>query len=297
MFEEMSFRLQQALTSPVMNRIADWMMRNEERRDFRRLNGQTVDRHLVSLTDGRSYDAEQYRKLRHILEEKHNTEAGVAVAICSPAAGDGKSLTAVNIAATLAQAKSNRVLLVDADFRRESVSFTQLLGLNNLQRPGLSDAIVNSELEFPDIVHRTYTPNLEVIMVGGQTLTPYELLRSANFGELLLDMRMHYDFIIIDAPPVVPVSDCRVMATNVDYFLMVVAAHRTPRPMLEEALDLMAPEKMMGIIFNGCDLIPSRYYGYYGYYNHYYGTPTAQKGKDEHRGRAKQQSESASPRP
>lgn len=239
-----------------------------------RASSRQIDGHVVSITDSRSYDAEQYRKLRHVLEEKKTANGALVVAICSPAAGDGKSLTAVNLAATLAQASTARVLLLDVDLRRESASIRELLGLDNNTGPGISDAIAKPASRLQDVARRTHAPNFSVVLTGGLTSAPYELLRSAAFDRLLREARSVYDYIVIDAPPVVPVSDCRVIASRVDAFLMVVAANRTPRGMLEEALNLMAPEKVLGLIFNRCDMIPSRYYGYYGYYSHYYGDST-----------------------
>ena len=75
-----------------------------ERRKLQEINSRQVDKHLVSLTEPDSFEAEQYRKLRYILEEKRKPGKNTVIGICSPAAGDGKSLTAVNLAAALAQA-------------------------------------------------------------------------------------------------------------------------------------------------------------------------------------------------
>ena len=71
---------------------------------------------------------------------------------------------------------------------------------------------------------------------------------------------------MVDAPPLCPVQDCRVIAHWVDGFLLVVAAHRTPRGLLGEALNVVERGKILGLIFNGDDQPPSRLYGYYGYY-------------------------------
>src|SRR5262249_25418380 len=71
---------------------------------------------------------------------------------------------------------------------------------------------------------------------------------------------------VVDAPPLCPVQDCRIIAHWVDGFLLVVAAHRTPRRLVGEALSVVDPGKMLGIVFNGDDQPPSSFYGYYGYY-------------------------------
>src|SRR5262249_60276424 len=72
--------------------------------------------------------------------------------------------------------------------------------------------------------------------------------------------------VVVDAPPLCPVQDCRIIAHWVDGFLLVVAAHRTPRRLVGEALSVVEPGKMLGIVFNGDDQPPSSFYGYYGYY-------------------------------
>ncbi len=229
------------------------------------INAKQVDKHLVSLTEPDSYEAEQYRKLRYVLEEKRKTDRGTTVAICSPAAGDGKSLTALNLALALAQARDSKVLLVDVDLRRESAALKEHLKLGNPGVNGLTDAVMSSTLALQDVSRTLQGTNLSIVFTGSRVNAPYELLRSARFEQLLHEAAKNYQYVILDAPPVVPVSDCRVIRRFVDYFLMVVAAHRTPRPMLEEALDLIGPEKLLGLIFNRGDLMPRRYYGYYRY--------------------------------
>lgn len=229
------------------------------------INAKQVDRHVVSMTEPDSYEAEQYRKLRYVLEEKRKGSEGMVVAVCSPAAGDGKSLTAINLAAALAQARDSQVLLVDVDLRRESASLKEHLRLGNPAPHGLTDAIMSSTLSLQEVARPLSNSNLSVIFTGTRVNAPYELLRSARFEQLLKEAARSYQYVILDAPPVVPVSDCRVIRRWVDSFLMVVSAHRTPRPMLEEALDLIGPDKLLGLVFNRGDLMPRRYYGYYRY--------------------------------
>jgi len=239
--------------------------RISERPKSAEINAKQVDKHLVSMTEPDSYEAEQYRKLRYVLEEKHKGNDGVIVAVCSPAAGDGKSLTAINLAAALAQARDSKVLLVDVDLRRESASLKEHLRLGNPAPHGFTDAIMSSTLSLQDVARPLSGTNLSVVFTGSRVNAPYELLRSARFAQLLKEAAKTYQYVILDAPPVVPVSDCRVIRRWVDSFLMVVSAHRTPRPMLEEALDLIGPEKLLGLVFNRGDLMPRRYYGYYRY--------------------------------
>jgi Mrp family chromosome partitioning ATPase len=131
---------------------------------------------------------------------------------------------------------------------------------------GLVDAVSDPSLTLGEVVHHLPHLNLSVLPAGKRSRSPYEILKSPRFGELLTQARERYDYLILDAPPVIPVPDCRLIANWVDGFVMVVAAHRTPREALEEALTLMHPSSILGLVFNGYDRSSARYYGYgYGH--------------------------------
>jgi Mrp family chromosome partitioning ATPase len=93
--------------------------------------------------------------------------------------------------------------------------------------------------------------------------SPYELLKSARLGELLDEVRRRFDYVIVDTPPLTAVQDCRLIARWVDGFLIVVAAHRTPRRLVEEALTVVERAKILGYVFNGDD--DRSHIGYYSY--------------------------------
>src|SRR2546428_662774 len=93
---------------------------------------------------------------------------------------------------------------------------------------------------------------------------PYEVVRSPRLAEVIGEARQRYDSVVVDTPPLVPVSDNRVLARCVDAFLVVVAAHSTPRRLVEEGLRLVDPAKLLGIVFNQDARMSSEYRGYYG---------------------------------
>ena len=224
-----------------------------------------VDAHLISLLDPTSFEADQYRTLRHVLERRHPTKK--LIAVTSAVAGDGKTTTAINLAGALAHAPEARILVVDLDMRTPSLG--NRLGLPPQSR-GLSDLILDSDLTLDDVIRRHPRFPLSILPAGRALTVPYELLKSPRLGELLQEVNQQYDHIVLDTPPLVPVPDTRVIADRVDGFVMVVKAHRTPRPLFEDALNLMDPTKLIGIVFNGDDRPLSGYYGYYygyGYYN------------------------------
>jgi len=226
---------------------------------------QGVDEHLVSLLTPAAFEAEQYRALRHMVEQRHKAAGVQVIAVTSAAVGDGKTTTAINLAGALAQAAENRVLLVDADLRRPALG--HLLGLGGSGDPGLVNAIVDPAVGLAEIVQDRPPFNMSVIRAGQTPPSPYELLKSPRLGALLDEARARFDYVIVDAPPMVPVQDCRVIGRWVDGFLLVVQAHRTPRRLVEEALNVIDPARMIGLVFNGDDHPLSGYYsGYYAGY-------------------------------
>ena len=227
-----------------------------------------VEEHLASLLSPYSFEADQYRLLRQSVEQLAAKERKV-IAITSPAAGDGKTTTAINLAATLAQSSRSRVLLVDTDLRRPFVAAN--LGLD-MDAPGLADAVRDEQIDLAAVVQAT-PYNLAVVPAGAAPADAYRVLESARVGQLLDTARGSYDCVILDMPPVLLVPDCRLMSQWIDGFLLVVAAHRTPRKLLGEALSAMDEAKVLGIVFNGDDRPLSGYYG--GDYRSYYHHPSA----------------------
>jgi capsular exopolysaccharide synthesis family protein len=212
---------------------------------------QGVDDHLVSLVTPAAFEAEQYRALRHIVEQRHKSDGLAVIGVSSPAVGDGKTTTAINLAGALAQAPEARVLLIEADLRRPSIG--AMLGFNDVMGRGLVHAILDPNLTLGQVVRARPPFNLDVILAGQVPPSPYEILKSPRLGELLDAARQQYDYVILDTPPLVGLQDCRVIARWVNGLLVVVAAHRTPRRLVDEALSVVDPSKIIGLIFNGDD--------------------------------------------
>lgn len=224
-----------------------------------------IDEHLVSLLTPAAFEAEQYRALRHIVEQLHTTANLQVVAVSSPGTGDGKTLTAVNLAGALAQAPEARVLLVDADLRRPALR--NLLGLGPSNGADLWGAILDPRLTLERIAQPRPPFNLSVICAGHTPSSPYEVLKSPRLGALFEDARRQFDYVVVDTPPLTPMQDCRVIGRWVDGFLLVVTAHRTPRALLEEALTTIDQAKVIGIVFNQEDRpTAGRHLRYYGSY-------------------------------
>ena len=144
----------------------------------------------------------------------------------------------------------------------------RLLGFEDTRAVGLVDAILDPRLDPGG--HRPAASALQSERRARRTdpASPYEILKSPRLGELLDEARRQYDYIVMDTPPLAPVQDCRVVARWVDGIVLVVAADHTPRALLEAALDMLDPDKVIGLVFNGYDHLFSRRHAqhYVGYY-------------------------------
>jgi capsular exopolysaccharide synthesis family protein len=184
--------------------------------------------------------------------------------VCSPTVGDGKTTTAINLAGTLAQSPEAQVLLLEADLRQPAIA--ERIGMTTVSAPGLVEAIESPGLGLDDIVRRRPPfDNLGVVLAGRIAAAPYEALESTRLSELVDEARKRFDYVVVDTPPILSVPDCRVISKWVDGFVIVVQAHRTPRKMLAEALNIMEPSKVIGLVFTRDDHSVSSYYAYGAY--------------------------------
>jgi capsular exopolysaccharide synthesis family protein len=229
--------------------------------------GEMAER-LVSLLSPNSFAADQYRTLRHSIERLRRENGLRVLAMTSPTPGDGKTVTTLNLAGALAQGHDARVLVVDADLRRPSVA--RYLGIDGQSSPGMSDVLLDPACTLGDVVQHLDGFNLSVVPSGPAQDAPYELLNSARLENFLKDARERYDCVLIDTPPLVPLPDCRLIGNWVDGFMLVVGAHKTPRRLVADALNLLDPAKVLGVVFNGDRRPLSDRYGY----DHYYYTHT-----------------------
>jgi capsular exopolysaccharide synthesis family protein len=215
-----------------------------------------LENHLIALLAPSSLEAEQYRTLGCLLEQRSRTTESKVIGVSSPAVGDGKTLTAINLAGSLPQALQSRVLLLDADLRRSSVA--RYLAMDGTG-PGLVRVILDERLKLADAAVRCPPFNLSVVPAGRHPAVTSEIWNSPRVGHLLEEARGQFDYIIVDLPPLLPIPDCRIIQRWIDGLLVVVAAHRTPRRLIEEALAVPDPGKIIGLVFNADDRPLSAY--------------------------------------
>jgi capsular exopolysaccharide synthesis family protein len=193
-----------------------------------------------------------------------HTEAGQHVlALSSPSSGDGKTSTAINLAGTLAHESKIRVLLVEAELRRPSIA--KYLGIRHTTA-GIIAMLLDPSLSLERAVQHCQSFNFDVLLAEHTSASPYDLLKVARFGAILQEARKHYDYVIVDTPPLLPFADCRLIEKWIDGLLVVVAAHETPRKLLAEALEIADPTKLVGLVLNKDDQQTTRYNLAYRYY-------------------------------
>jgi capsular exopolysaccharide synthesis family protein len=204
-------------------------------------------------------ETEQFRvlcaRMRRITGEGNRPPARV-VAVTSATEGEGKTLSSVNLAATLARDFLHRVLLIEADLRRPTLSRRQpsLLGLVECAKGSISveDALCTTEV-----------PNLMTLVAGrteGERSTHF--LGSAAFRQQLVKMRERFDHIVVDCPPLLPAADMGLVVEWVDHLLLVIRADVTDRSLVLRALEGGFRERVAGVILNGVSKFGEGYRGY-----------------------------------
>ncbi len=224
------------------------------------------------LTETVPHDfGEAFRSLRTSLVFTSSSEQARIIGVTSSQPLEGKTTTACNISLALALAGS-RVLLIDADMRRPALHRT--VGLPNVR--GLSHLLVGQS-RVRDVVQRTREPNLFVITAGPTPPNPSELLGSDRMNQLLANLATGpFEWVVIDTPPVLAVTDAAVLAPRLGGMVFVIGSEMTRRVHAERALETLRAGRLRGIgaVLNRVDLDRNKYYyaRYYGYqYKSYYG--------------------------
>ncbi|MBN1474105.1 MAG: polysaccharide biosynthesis tyrosine autokinase, partial [Syntrophaceae bacterium] len=228
---------------------------------------------IITKHEPKSAGAEAFRALRTSLHFSGISKENKIILVTSSFPQEGKSVISSNLANIIAQTKAS-VLIIDCDLRRSSLH--EKLGYS--KTPGLSE-ILTGDITFAKAVHNTDVDGLDLICAGTNPPNPSELLGSEAMRQLIITQRKNYDFIVIDAPPVMAVSDAPVLTSVCDLVVLVMEAGRVPvkiaQRMRETLTTIKAP--VAGIVFNDktgkdetYEYYGSSYYGKgygYGYYS------------------------------
>lgn len=219
---------------------------------------------IVSIDDPNSIITEQYRVLYTKLNDINERYGSKIFAITSPIRGDGKTLTALNIAVVIARDFGKKILLLEGDFKTPSLGkfikkelqsdlVDMLLSKNNASA---------TSIPFSDTLIPFADDNLSVLPAAKSVSNSSGLVSSQSMKMLLQTLKEQYDYVIIDAPPILPLSDMNIFEEVVDGIVVVVRAEKTPKGALIKSLDAIDDKKIVGLILNDFREPLPKYYQY-----------------------------------
>lgn len=228
-----------------------------------------VDGNLVTITQPYSPVAEEYRRLKSMILRATKKDFLNTVMITSAIDGEGKSVTAINLAVTLAQEIDHTILLIDSDLRKPVVH--EYLGID--YKYGLSDYLT-SDIDISEVMIKTGIGKLVLIPAGKRVDNPLELLSSEKMKNLIKEVKQRYKdrYVIIDTPPILSFAEPIAIGANVDGIVFVVKEGHAQKRMIEDALNLIRGLNLLGIVFNdvGVANTGGRYSRYHKYKTKYY---------------------------
>lgn len=225
-----------------------------------------MDRSLICLHLPRSRPSEAYRSVRTAVCFSALGNAHRVIQVTSPAAGDGKSTLAMNFAVSLAQS-GKKTLIMESDFRRPKVH--KLTGVDN--KKGVVD-VLRGKAEISDAIKETELEGFYVMPCGSRPKNPSELLSRPEYEHLLSVLREKFDYVIVDTPPVLVVTDPCSVAPRVDGVVLCVRLSRHTREFGRRALEQLRDvgASMSGIVINGVEETDAYGYGNYSYSDYRY---------------------------
>lgn len=272
--------------------------RRREEKDIRGSRSEMIRSQLIFNFSSLSPLTESYRILRtNVIKNNTPANGGKVIVVTSTGPEEGKTVTTINLAITMAQ-KGERVLLVDTDMRKAIIH--KVFGINKDE--GLSDLLMGTRLlsettrditdslmggiSYETITRTPGIDNLHIITAGSSVPHPVELLGSFNLDELFKGLKTRYNYILLDCAPVLPVTDVLILGPKADAVLLVYRAGKTAKSALVRAVDQLknAQIAIRGIILNyitpEIEVSPTYYYHYYKYYPSESGRPEEARGKN-----------------
>jgi capsular exopolysaccharide synthesis family protein len=238
--------IRRRLGLPLVGHIA--LLTPDAEAERRRAAGElTVDPLLCTHFRPKSLDAEAYRAVRTALYFSTQGTGRKVIQVTSPNKGDGKSLTIANLAITIAQS-GKKILLIDADCRRPRQH--KIFGIE--PEAGLANVLIG-EVGHDAVIVPTSVPGLSLLPCGPIPPNPSELLISPRFTEILEMAREAYDYVLVDTPPLLAVTDPCVVAGRIDGLFLTIRLSRKGRPDAERAREILhgLGVKIFGIVVNG----------------------------------------------
>jgi capsular exopolysaccharide synthesis family protein len=210
--------------------------------------------------DSKSMWAETYRTMRTAVLFSASKARSRTILVTSPEAADGKSTVVSNLAIAMAQA-GQKTLVLEADFRKPMQS--KIFGVNHNNNKGLASVLAGT-YELEEVINKTCVSGLDLLTCGPDVPNPSETLHSDNFNKLIKLLAKQYDRIIVDSPPVLPVTDAQILASICQLTILVLRAEKSTRKASKQALDalLRVGARIPGVVVN--DVPKNGRFGYYG---------------------------------
>lgn len=214
---------------------------------------------LVTIEHPKSVISESYRTLRTNIHFSSFDKRIKTIVVTSSVPGEGKSTICANLAIVMAE-NGYKTVLIDCDQR--SPRLHKLFNTSN--EKGLSDFLVGN-IQFSEAVQKTEIPNLNIITSGTKPPNPSELVASEKMKKFIEDLKETYDYIILDTPPVIIVTDAQLLSTYADGCVLVVASSEVEKAAAVKAKELLEKvnAKILGVVLNKMDVKLKDYYGYY----------------------------------
>jgi len=226
--------------------------------------------------DSRSVWAETYRSMRTAVLFSDSKAKSRTILVTSPEAGDGKTTVVSNLAIAMAQA-GQKTLVLEADFRKPMQS--KIFGVNH-DNKGLSSVLVGAD-ELEEVIKTTCISGLDLLTCGPDVANPSETLHSESFTKLVKLLAKQYDRIIVDSPPVLPVTDAQILASICQITILVLRAEKSTRKASQQARDVLlrVGARVLGVVVN--DVPKNERYGFYGGDGYYNGAKGASSHKNQ----------------
>ena len=206
---------------------------------------------------------EQYKNFCARFEYSVDTRGCKVVAVTSSISGEGKTVSTVNLAVNLASTGRKKVLLIDLDLRKSDLA----KGLRFPSIPGLAELLAGTAC-LNEVLRHVVEQGVDVIPSGMRVSAPWEMISGEKFRILLKELRGQYDILLLDTPPMAPVSDTLVLRDLVDGVVLVYRLGYTPHTLFRQALEDVGEKKLIGVLLNGVEQQSERYY--HKYYGKYY---------------------------
>jgi len=221
---------------------------------------------LVFHTDPHSPGADRYRLLRMRLREVGSGKLKTLL-VTSPLPHDGKSTVCLNLATALAEGGKKNVLLIEADLHQPALNAK--LRLKNW--PGLAECLEGS-IDPRSAIRRIDPLSWSLLPAGGTRANASELLQTAALGGVMNKLLPHFDWILVDSPPVLPLSDATSLTRYTDATLLVARADRTVREAIDETITIIGRQRIVGVVLNGVSSFDRSYSKYYKSYYSVHGS-------------------------